>query len=696
MLSRCANFSIKAQRLVIAIWVVLSCAGILGAINLDKHLTTSLEVPGALSAQASQVLADRFSENTEGTFTILYKYKQSTPDQIAGFKSSLAKAADVIPGSQVIHEKALGGTLYANIGTSFDLNEASQYTDDLRAALLANGLGGALVTGPPAIKSDVVPILTSDLQRGQLIAIVLALILLIATLGFSWAVLIPLLFGFATITTSLGIIYLLAQKFLMVLYVPNIVELIGLGLAIDYSLLMVHRYRQNRDVAADRLEATMQAAGKTAVISGITVALGLATLLLVPVPFVRSLGLACFVVPLVSIAATATLQPVLLTHLGKDSSRSFKGVIGYDFNFLTKVAIAKPRRTFGVTLIGILLSLSSLLWLQVTPSSLSAIPSQLESAQGLNSVTAKVGVGVITPHEIVIDLSSSTHASDVEQTRFEFAKKLADDPEVFSVASGQMWPYVDSSGGFIRLYVFGQHDLGAPETVELVDRLRNQYIPEAGFPSGTRIYLGGAPAQGFDLLDALTESFPVIASIILLFTFVILMLIFRSIVLSVKAIVLDLMSIGLSYSALVIVFKFGIGTYQLQQIEAWVLILLFAILFGLSMDYEIFIVSRMREARDRGTSNEDAIREGMHASGTVVIAAALIFITALTGLITGHFAGLQQLGVGLAIGVIVDATIIRGLLLPSAMVLLGRWNWWMPTQRKNPNPHVNEDWAPVP
>ena len=128
------------------------------------------------------------------------------------------------------------------------------------------------------------------------------------------------------------------------------------------------------------------------------------------------------------------------------------------------------------------------------------------------------------------------------------------------------------------------------------------------------------------------------------------------------------------------VFKLGFGTYQLEQLEAWVLILLFAILFGLSMDYELFIVSRMREAWDRGASNEEAIREGMRNSGTVVTAAALIFITALTGLITGHFAGLQQLGIGLAAGVLIDATIIRGLLLPSAMVLLGKWNWWLPGQ----------------
>jgi RND superfamily putative drug exporter len=188
-----------------------------------------------------------------------------------------------------------------------------------------------------------------------------------------------------------------------------------------------------------------------------------------------------------------------------------------------------------------------------------------------------------------------------------------------------------------------------------------------------------------ELLDALSKSFPFVVFLILILTFIVLMRTFRSVVLSAKAIILDLISIGVSFSALVLIFKFAqVGTYQLEQIEAWVLILLFAILFGLSMDYEIFIVSRIREARDQGASNEEAIRQGMQSSGTVVLAAALIFISAVTGLITGHFAGLQQLGIGLAVGVIVDATIIRGLLLPSAMVLLGKWNWWMPGNGKTP------------
>ena len=307
MLARSTNFSLRAKGLVIGIWITLTVAGVCGAANLDKHLTTSLEIPGSQSAEASRVLEDHFSENTEGTFTVLYKYKQASTEEINAFKISLAKSAAVIPGAEITQEKAFGGTLYANISTSFDLNEASTYTDDLRASLKKNSLDSALVTGPPAIKSDVVPILSADLKRGQVVAIILALLLLVGALGFSWAVFIPLIFGFATIATSLGIIYLLAQKFLMVLYVPNIVELIGLGLAIDYSLLMVHRYRQNSHLGIDRLQKTMQTAGRTAVISGLTVAMGLATLILVPIPFVRSLGLACLVVPLVSIA-TKRLQ----------------------------------------------------------------------------------------------------------------------------------------------------------------------------------------------------------------------------------------------------------------------------------------------------------------------------------------------------------------------------------------------------
>ncbi|CAN2214375.1 COG2409 Predicted drug exporters of the RND superfamily [Candidatus Nanopelagicaceae bacterium] len=685
MLIKWSQAAVKARSLVLAIWIALTAFGLFGASHLDQFLTTSLVVPGSSSATANEILNEKFKENTEGTFTVMYKYKQASTAEIEGFKIAVREAAAVIPGSEITQEKAFAGTLYANIGTPFDLKEAAEYTTAFRSALLTQGLKGALVSGPPAIESDVVPILSSDLHRGQVIAVVLAALLLVATLGFTWAVLIPLIFGLVTISTTLGIIYLLAQHFLMVLYVPSIVELVGLGLAIDYSLLMVSRYRREIGISNDPLAETMKTAGRTAVISGATVAFGLSTLLLVPVPFVRSLGLACLILPIVSVAAAVTLQPILLLALGKTGESKFEGFLNLSFDRLIEVAIKRPRAVLASSLTIIALLMSALMWFQVTPSSLSAIPAHLESAQALNSVTSKVGVGVITPSEIVVDLGPNTTAQQLDAVRFEFVKRIAADKEVFTVANGEKWPYVDPTGRYLRIYVFGNHDLGSSETRALVSDLRNKFIPEAGFPTGTKFYLGGAPAQGIDLLDAISASLPLIITLILLITFLILLRTFRSVVLAIKAIVLDLISIAVSFAVLVLVFKFGIGTYQLEQLEAWVLVLLFAVLFGLSMDYEIFIVSRMREAWDSGASNEDSIREGMRSSGTVVTAAALIFMTALTGLITGHFAGLQQLGVGLAAGVLIDATVIRGLLLPSAMVLLGRWNWWMPGQGKTPS-----------
>ena len=675
MLIKWSQAAVKARSLVLAIWVLLTAFGLFGATHLDQYLSTSVEVPGSSSAQANEILNKVFKENTEGTFSVMYKFKQASSVQIEGFKAAVRKAAQVIPGSEITQEKAFAGTLYVNIGTPFDLKGAAPYTEALRTALLNGQLKGALVSGPPAIENDVVPILSSDLHRGQLVAVILASVLLVATLGFTWAVLIPLLFGLATIATSLGLIYLLAHKFLMVLYVPNIVELIGLGLAIDYSLLMVSRYRREIDVSSDPLAATMKTAGRTAVISGATVALGLSTLLLVPVPFIRSLGLACLVIPLVSIAAAVSLQPILLDAFARSGNKGFKGVLHLSFDRFTEVAITYPRKVCALSLAVIALLMSALMWFHVTPSSLSAIPAHLESAQALNTVTSKVGVGVITPSEIVIDLGTNTTAKELAEERFEFVKAIAADKEVFTVANGEKWPYVDQSGRYLRIYIFGNHDLGSTETRKLVSDLRNVYIPQSGFPEGTKFYLGGAPAQGIDLLDAISNSLPLIISLMVLLTFLILLRTFRSVVLAIKAIVLALISIAVSFAVLVLVFKFGIGTYQLDQLEAWVLVLLFAVLFGLSMDYEIFIVSRMREAWDRGANNEDTIREGMRSSGTVVTAAALIFITALTGLITGHFAGLQQLGIGLAAGVLIDATLIRGLLLPSAMMLLGQWNW---------------------
>ena len=680
---------------IVAIWLLITVCGLLAAGNLNQYLTTSLNVPGSESEKANSLLAENFGENTEGTFTIVYKYTNATDEQLVGIKRAVEKASSVIPGSNIGAQKSLIGTLYTNVATPFSLLDASAYTTPLREALVKQGLSGAYVTGPPAIENDVTPVLARDLARGQVVAVVIALLLLLLLLGSTWAIFIPLVFATASVSLTLGIIYLISQKFLMVLYVPNIVELIGLGLAIDYSLLMVHRYRRelltnlNKD---DALIRTMQTAGRTVVLSGITVAIALSTLLLVPVPFVRSLGIAGTLVPLVSVFAAITLQPVLLSLLGhRVFSDGYQGIMGKKdplqglWAKLARWVIPRAKSVFTFSVIALLLAASLVFKLEITPSSLTAIPANLESGSVLNEITKKIGPGVITPHEVVIDLGSPNSATSeqVDSARLALATSISTMPQVFMVASGKESQFVDASGQFIRMYVIGKDAIGDKKTRELVQNIRSQIITTAGFPSGTLIYLGGSPAQGVDLIDAIMGSLPWIILIILLVAFLLLARTLRSVILPIKAILMDLISISIAFAVLVAVFKYGfasnlLGTYQLDQIEAWVLIFMFAVLFGLSMDYELFLTSRMREAKDAGATNKDAIIEGIANTSGVVTGAAIILVGALSGFVFGHFAGLQELGIGLAAGIIIDATIIRGLLLPSSMVLLGRWNWWLP------------------
>lgn len=610
----------------------------------------------------------------------------------------IANAAVEIPTGKVIEQKAIAGVLYADVSTSLNLLKASDQTAHLRAALREQGLAPALVTGPPALNHDIAPVLASDLRFGELLAGLLALLLLIGVLGLCWAVVVPFLVAASTTAAAIGVVFLLAHHFLMVLYIPNVVELFGLGLAIDYSLLILHRYRSEVGVdgvdSEDAIVATMATAGRTIVLSGLTVAIGVATLLLVPVPFVRSLGAAGLVVPVVAVLAALTLQPAILSLLGRRGVRpvGVRGLFQRDnergaWARITRRVVRRPVTVMLSALALLLLLMTSALWLQLTPGSVVAVPQNLQSTRALSLVSTRVGPGLITPNEIVIDLGHAHLANTpaLAADRLALAKAVLHNPEVFAVAIDTKSPFVDATGRYEQIFVIGRHEFGAEASQQFVRELRDDYIARAHFPPGTKIYLGGAPAQGVDFLTSVYGAFPWIVLLALMLAYLVLVRAFRSIVLPLLAVVLDLLSVGAAYGVLVLVFRFGVlssvlGTYKVSQIEGWVPVFLFATLFGLSMDYEVFIVSRIREAFSHGAQSTDAIVDGMANTGGVVTAAAVIMVGALCGLVFGHVAGLQELGVGLSAGVLIDATIVRGLLLPSVMTLLGRANWWLPSR----------------
>jgi RND superfamily putative drug exporter len=409
----------------------------------------------------------------------------------------------------------------------------------------------------------------------------------------------------------------------------------------------------------------------------------------------RGFGVGGLIIPAVSVIAATTFLPALLSLAGARLDRVrllprtwLERRVSHEHGFWPALARTIMRRPvlFAAGTAALLLALAApVLSLQLGPGSNTGIPKRLESVQGLDQLTLAVGAGATAPSNVVVDTGKAGGASDapVQSAVSRLRTALEADPQVASVRfePGER-QYVDASGRYLNVEVVGKQDYGTPDSLEFVDRLRDDIVPRAGFPPTAEVFAGGGPPGGVDFLDLTYSWFPWLVLAVLAATYVLLLRAFRSLLLPLKAIVLNLLSIGAAYGLLVVVFKWGAGEWAgliaYDQIEGWIPVMLFAMLFGLSMDYEVFLVSRMREEWDGGMTNEAAVSEGLAATGRLVTAAGLIMFAAFMGFVAGSIVGLQQFGFGLAAAIIIDVTIVRALLVPSAMKLFGHWNWWLP------------------
>jgi RND superfamily putative drug exporter len=324
--------------------------------------------------------------------------------------------------------------------------------------------------------------------------------------------------------------------------------------------------------------------------------------------------------------------------------------------------------------------------LQLTPGSASGIPRSPQSVQGFDLLARTIGSGALSPAQIVVDAGSrgAARAAGVAAAVRRLVVLAARDPEVAFAQSGRGPQFVDASGRYAQVVVAPRHEYGAEPAQRLVRRLRERLIPSAGFPAGVRVYAGGGPPTGVDFLHQSYRYLPWLVLGVLVLTYVLLMRAFRSVLLPLKAVLLNLLSVSAAYGVLVLVFRFGVGhalfgLYRMPQVEGWIPIFLFAMLFGLSMDYEVFLVTRMREEWEREGRNEVAVARGLERTGRIVTAAAVIMCAAFLSFTVGRIVGLQEFGLGLAVAIFVDATIVRALLVPSLMAFFGRWNWWLPS-----------------
>jgi RND superfamily putative drug exporter len=704
-------FVLRFRWPIVAAWLVLLLAGGYSSGKLNALLSNTFTMPGTDSERARTILQHEYGDRSDGAFTAVFQVRNAhDPATRARVHLALARAAKAVPNGTA-RPLARGGdhVLYGDIVSRLDLAKAKRYTDDVLARLPHSGGVRSYVTGQAAIQHDLDPIFNEDLKRGELeIAVPIAILILLVVFGLSWAVTIPLLFAASTIMGTLGAVYVFAHYVTMATYVTNLVQLIGLGIAIDYSLLVVYRFREELARGGSKDEAilrTMKTAGRAVIFSGATVAIGLALLLFMPSPFMRSMGIGGFLIPLVSIAAAATLQPVLLSLYGSRGTKrvpvarflrkslrlpipTLAGTEDVEKGMWGRLAHAIMRRPSAFLAGGAAILIAAALpvfALKLTPGSAAGIPQHPQAVHGFDVLKRAVGPGALSPTQIVVDAGAgkSVLTARVQTGIDALASRLRGDKEVVFVRYRPAPPYVDRSGRYAQLIVAGKHEYGQGPAQDFVHRLRDDYVPSSPFPAGVRVLAGGGPPQGVDFLARSYSVFPWLVLAVLVLTYLVLLRAFRSVILPLKAVLLNLLSVGASYGMLVVVFKWGIGSdllglYRFSQVEGWIPIFLFAMLFGLSMDYEVFLVTRMREAWDSGSDNRRAVAEGLERTGRIVTAAAIIMVAAFSGFVAGRVVGLQEFGMGLAVAIFVDATIVRALLVPSLMALFGRWNWWLP------------------
>ena len=699
-MERWTKLMVRNRWLVVAIWLVVLLAGGYSSGKLSDLLSNTFTMPGTDSERARTILKERYGDRSDGSFTVVFRVPSASDPQLRGrLQNAVARAAKEVPTGRA-RPLAPGGDhiLYGDIVSTLSIADAKGYTDDILHALPRGNAVTPYVTGQAAIQHDLDPIFNEDLKKGELlIAIPIALLILLVVFGLSWSVTIPLLFAACTIMGTLGAVYVFAHFVTMATYVTNLVQLIGLGIAVDYSLLIVYRFREElhrTDSKDEAIVRTMATAGRAVLFSGATVAIGLALLLFMPSPFMRSMGIGGFLIPLVSMAAAVTLQPALLSLYGRRGVRRSaffrRRRDAVHHGFWERLATAIMRRPLAFLSGGAALLVAVAIpafALQLTPGSAQGIPQHPQAVHGFDILKRAVGAGALSPTQIVVDSGRSGGATTapMQHSIQTLVANVKSDPEVRYVRYRPTPPWIDPSGRYAQVVVAGRHEYGEEEAQSFVHRLRDDIIPAASWPAGARVLAGGGPPQGVDFIDRSYAVFPWLILAVLVLTYLLLLRAFRSLILPLKAVLLNLLSVAASYGALVVVFKWGLGSslwglYQFQQVEAWIPIFLFAMLFGLSMDYEVFLVTRMREAWDETRDNARAVGLGLERTGRIVTAAAIVMVAAFSGFIAGRVVGLQEFGFGLAVAIFLDATVVRALLVPSLMALFGRYNWWLPTR----------------
>ena len=684
-----SRYVLRHKGQVALVWLAIALAGIGLLPWATGQLSDDFSMPGTESGQANAEIIEKYGN---GGYALPLIPVVTLPEGMTvdspGIREDLAAIDTTVmatrPEARVASWASTGDDAFVSADRRttfgliylFDSGNGSVGAEDLRIALSGMSIGGAPLHLTGYEMLDMSHETSSGGEdSGVLIETLVgglgALVILLYIFGSALA-LLPLLIAAIAIVTSFLIIGIIGVRIDVNSVVQYLVALIGLGIAIDYSLLVVDRWRQERRNGLDNqlaVQRAMETAGHAVVFSGTTVGIGLLALIMLPIPVFRGIGIGGMVIPVVSVLVTITLLPIILAKAGPRLDWPRFRTRRDDHIGWARFATWVIKHRWSAALIGLIL-LGSLTMVatkmelgQPRPDSLNGVGDAQVGLEALQA--AGIDEAVLAPFEVITSGDPTRLAAD-----------LAAVDGVNAAVAPADW----TAEGTTLLAVMIEGDGSASDTRQMTGRIRTVTHVSPGDP-----LVGGAGAFDADFTDKIYEGFPMMLGIIGLITFLLLMRAFRSVVLPIKALALNVLSIGASFGVLVLVWQYGWGSELIWGIPAtgsitsWVPIMAFAFLFGLSMDYEVFILHRMRESYDQYKDTDSAVVSGLAHTGKLVTCAAMILVLAFVSMGSAPETTIKIIATVLAVGILLDATVVRVLLVPAMISLMGSWNWWMPS-----------------
>jgi len=701
-----AGFLGRRRRLVLLAWVAVVALALPFAMNQTDHLTGGgFDVPGSQSKTVSDSIQRNFAQETGG-ITLLLRAEPGAgaAAEAAAIGRVRAAAAGLdettLPAEAVRHAavslRSTGSALLplrSEQSADRQTDSASILREDLDLGVAEGGVTTYLA-GQPTVWAGLQELSKEDLSKAEAGGFPIVAVILLVVFGSLAAAALPLALGFVSVIVTGALIYFLSLEMSTSVFVTNMASMIGIGVAIDYSLFILARYREERAKGRDHDAARSEAlatSGLAVTFSGLAVIVSLAGLWMVDNQALRSMALGAMTVVAVSILTATTLLPVLISMLGDRVMPG--GIVAKVLGIFRRRGKRPDREAFWVrwsnnvmahpwvAVIGVsavLLTLAApLLSVETGTGALEQFPKDSDVRVG-NELVAKQLGGAADPVQVVASFGDTDPSRADRAAVLSFSRTLAGTPGIDSVAAPMY------AGGEALVQATPSAPSESDATRALIGRLRDTVVPATALSRIATVDVGGETARSNDARAQVNGSMWKIVLFVLALSFLVLVVMLRSLLLPLKAVLMNLLSIGAAFGVLVAIFQWGwldglLGFESLGALDTINVPLIFAIVFGLSMDYEVFLMSRMRERYLEHGDNERAVAEGLATSARTISSAAAIMTAVFGVFVLTGVPSIKELGMGCAVAIALDATLVRLILVPAAMKLLGAWNWWMPS-----------------